>query len=58
MYFIFVVQEEVGLRGARPAAFTVNPDFALVIESTTAADVAEVMHLIRYAICQKAQRLP
>ena len=27
---------------ARPAAFTVNPDFALVIESTTAADVAEV----------------
>ena len=42
MYFTFVVQEEVGLRGARPAAFTVNPDFALVIESTTAADVAEV----------------
>lgn len=42
MYFTFVVQEEVGLRGARSAAFTVNPDFALVIESTTAADVAEV----------------
>jgi len=37
--FTFVVQEEVGLRGARPAAYTVDPDFALVIEATTAADI-------------------
>ncbi len=37
--FTFVVQEEVGLRGARSAAYTVNPDFALVLESTTAADI-------------------
>ena len=37
--FTFVVQEEVGLRGARPAAFTVDPDFALVLEATTAADI-------------------
>ncbi len=39
MYFTFVVQEEVGLRGARTAAYTVNPDFAIVVEATTAADV-------------------
>lgn len=39
MFFSFVVQEEVGLRGAAAAAYRVNPDFAIVLESTTAADV-------------------
>ncbi len=39
MYFSFVVQEEIGLRGARTAAFTVDPDCAIVVESTTASDV-------------------
>ena len=39
MYFSFVVQEEVGLRGATTASFTVNPDFAIVLESTTACDI-------------------
>lgn len=38
-YFTFVVQEEVGLRGATAAAFTVAPDYAIVLESTTASDV-------------------
>lgn len=37
--FTFVVQEEVGLRGSRAAAYTVEPDFAIVLESTTAADI-------------------
>lgn len=36
----FVVQEEIGLRGARTAAYTLQPDMALVLESTTAADIA------------------
>ena len=39
MYFSFVVQEEIGLRGAKVAAYTVNPDSAIVVEATTAADV-------------------
>ncbi len=39
MYFSFVVQEEVGLRGATCAAFSVAPDSAIVVESTTASDV-------------------
>ena len=39
MYFSFVVQEEIGLRGARAAAYTVDPDFAIVVEATTAADI-------------------
>lgn len=42
MYFTFVVQEEVGLRGAKVAAYRVEPDFAIVLESTTAADIPEV----------------
>ena len=42
LYFTFVVQEEVGLRGAKVAAYIVNPDYSIVLESTTAADVPEV----------------
>ncbi|MBE6911357.1 MAG: M42 family metallopeptidase [Ruminococcaceae bacterium] len=38
-YFVFTVQEEVGCRGAEIAAFGVKPDFALVLEATTAADI-------------------
>lgn len=41
-HFAFLVQEEVGLRGAGAAAYTVKPDYAIVIEATTAADVAFV----------------
>lgn len=41
-YFTFVVQEEIGLRGAKAAAYTVNPDFAIVLEATTAGDIADV----------------
>ncbi len=38
-YFTFSVQEEVGCRGARVDTFAVNPDFAIVLEATTAADI-------------------
>lgn len=41
-YASFTVQEEVGLRGAKAAAFRVAPDAALVLEATTAADTAGV----------------
>lgn len=41
-YASFSVQEEVGLRGAKVAAYTVAPDVAIVIDGTTAADVAGV----------------
>ena len=42
MYFAFTVQEEIGLRGAKTAAYKINPDYAIVIEATTAADIAGV----------------
>lgn len=41
-YFVFTVQEEIGLRGAQAAAFGVSPDFAIVLETTTASDIAGV----------------
>lgn len=42
MYFTFVTQEEIGLRGAKVAAYGVNPDIAIVVEVTTAMDVEGV----------------
>jgi putative aminopeptidase FrvX len=42
LHFVFTVQEEVGLRGAKTAAFSVAPEYALVVETTTAADVSGV----------------
>lgn len=42
LYFVFAVQEETGLSGSRTAAFAVEPQAAIVLESTTAADVAGV----------------
>lgn len=38
----FVTQEEIGLRGATVAGYTVQPDIAVVVETTTAADLAGV----------------
>lgn len=38
-YFVFNVQEETGLRGSRVSAFSVAPDFAVVLEATTASDI-------------------
>lgn len=35
----FTVQEEIGLRGARVAAYSLHPDLALAIDSTPAVDL-------------------
>lgn len=40
--FAFTAQEEVGTRGAFGAAFSVTPQVALVLETTTAADLPGV----------------
>lgn len=41
-YATFTIGEELGLRGAKTAAFSVAPDYALVLEGTTASDISGV----------------
>lgn len=41
LYGCFTVQEEIGLRGAEVAAYSIKPDLALVFEGTTCSDVPE-----------------
>jgi endoglucanase len=38
LYFVFTVQEEVGIRGARPAAYAIDPDVAIALDVTTTGD--------------------
>ena len=40
--FAFTVQEEVGARGASAATYSINPDCAIIIETTTAGDICGV----------------
>jgi len=47
----FSVSEEVGLRGARTAAWSLDPDFGLALEGTVAADVPGVSK----SLCPSAQ---
>lgn len=39
LYFVFTVSEELGLRGAKTAAYTVAPDYAVVIDVTRTGDI-------------------
>ncbi|MBE6554931.1 MAG: M42 family metallopeptidase [Ruminococcaceae bacterium] len=39
IYYVFSVQEEVGCRGARPAAYSIAPDLALIFDVTATGDV-------------------
>jgi endoglucanase len=42
LYACFTVQEEIGMRGAEVAAYSINPDLGLVLEGTTCSDVPGV----------------
>lgn len=38
LYFVFTTQEEVGLRGAKTAAYAIDPDYAVAIDVTLSDD--------------------
>ncbi|MCI9263100.1 MAG: M42 family metallopeptidase [Oscillospiraceae bacterium] len=38
LYFVFTVQEELGLRGAKTAAYGIDPDLAIAVDVTGAYD--------------------
>jgi len=38
LYFTFTVQEELGLRGAKTAAYAIDPDYAVAVDVTGAYD--------------------
>lgn len=43
IYAVFTTQEEVGLRGAKAAAFGINPDYGIALDVTPAGDTPESM---------------
>ncbi len=57
-WFAFTVQEEVGCRGAGAAAAQIQPDVALVLESTTAADIHGVVGADRVCCLGQGVVLP
>ena len=44
LYFVFTVQEEVGLRGARTAAYGIDPDYGIAIDVTDSDDIPDAPH--------------
>ncbi|SCG83363.1 peptidase M42 family protein [Proteiniborus sp. DW1] len=38
IYFVFTSQEEVGLRGAKTSAYSIDPDFGIAIDITSSGD--------------------
>ena len=43
-YFVFTVQEEVGRRGAKPAAFAIDPQYGVVCDCTLTDDLPWTKH--------------
>ncbi|MDP4132919.1 MAG: M42 family metallopeptidase [Bacillota bacterium] len=41
IYYVFTTQEEIGLRGAKTAAFAIEPDLALSVDTTMTGDTPE-----------------
>lgn len=44
LYFVFTTQEEVGLRGAKTAAYAVAPDYAVAVDVTLSDDLPGAKH--------------
>ena len=44
LYYVFTTQEEVGMRGAKPAAWAVDPEYALAVDVTCPDDQPGALH--------------
>ncbi len=44
LYFVFTVQEELGMRGAGAACFAIEPDWAIAVDVTCPDDLPEPLH--------------
>ncbi len=44
LYFVFTTQEELGLRGAKTAAFAIEPDYAVAVDVTPSDDLPGAKH--------------
>jgi endoglucanase len=45
VFFVFTTQEEVGLRGARTAAFGLDPDLGIALDVTLTGDMPEARRM-------------
>lgn len=41
IYYVFTVQEEMGMRGAKTSTFAIQPRWAIVVDVTAASDLSE-----------------
>ena len=44
LYFVFTTQEEVGARGARTAAYRIDPDYGIAVDVTDSDDIPDAPH--------------
>ena len=56
--FAFTVQEEVGNRGAFAACFSVAPDYAVIVETATTADLPGVPSFKKVSLVGKGPVIP
>lgn len=41
LYFVFTVQEELGLRGSKPVAYAIDPDYGIAVDVTLAREAED-----------------
>jgi endoglucanase len=46
LYFVFTAQEEVGIRGAKTAAWAIDPDYGIAVDVTASDDEPGSKHLV------------
>jgi len=46
IYYVFTVQEEIGLYGSKTSVYTIDPDWAIIVDVTNADDSSEHSHEI------------